>query len=61
EIKLTIVATGFPTGDSFSDREDQVDRLLNEALNNDDSDLDLPPFLRRFSRARSRPNNSAPD
>jgi cell division protein FtsZ len=61
EIKLTIVATGFPTGDSFSDREDRVDRLLNEALNNDDSDLDLPPFLRRFSRARSRPNNSTPD
>jgi cell division protein FtsZ len=61
EIKLTIVATGFPTGDSYSDREDQVDRLLNEALNNDDSDLDLPPFLRRFSRARSKPNNSTPD
>jgi cell division protein FtsZ len=58
EIKLTIVATGFPTGDSYSDREDQVDRLLNEALNNDDADLDLPPFLRRFSRARTRPNNT---
>jgi len=58
EIKLTIVATGFPTGDSYSDREDQVDRLLNEALSNDDSDLDLPPFLRRFSRARTRPNNT---
>jgi cell division protein FtsZ len=58
EIKLTIVATGFPTGDSYSNREDQVDRLLNEALSNDDSDLDLPPFLRRFSRARTRPNNT---
>ena len=62
EIKLTIVATGFPTGDTFTDREEQVDRLLQDALNNDDSDLDLPPFLRRFSsRARSRPNNGLPD
>ena len=25
EIKLTIVATGFPTGDTFTDREEQVD------------------------------------
>ena len=62
EIKLTIVATGFPTADTLTDREEQVDRLLQDALNNDDSDLDLPPFWRRFSsRARSRPNNGLPD
>ena len=61
EIKITIVATGFPTGDTYTDREDQVDRLLSEALSNDDSDLDLPPFLRRLSRARSRPNNGLLD
>ena len=62
EIKLTIVATGFPTADTLTDREEQVDRLLQDALNNDDSDLDLPPFLSRFSsRARSRPNNGLPD
>lgn len=61
EIKITIVATGFPTGDTYTDREDQVDRLLKEALSNDDSDLDLPPFLRRLSGVRSRPNNGLLD
>lgn len=60
EIKLTIVATGFPTGDTFTDKEEQVDRLLSEALSNDDSDLDLPPFLRRY-RTRTRRNNNSPD
>jgi len=47
EIKLTIIATGFPTGEVFSDHEDHVDRLLSEALNDENSNLDLPPFLRR--------------
>ncbi|MCH7802344.1 MAG: cell division protein FtsZ [Chloroflexi bacterium] len=61
EIKITIVATGFPTADTYADREEQVDRLLNEALSNDDSDLDLPPFLRRLSRVRAQTNNGILD
>ena len=59
EIKLTIIATGFPADDSFMEREAQIDRLLTEALaSGDDSDLDLPPFLRRYSKARSRNNGN---
>ncbi len=59
EIKLTIVATGFPTGDAFTEQEAQIDRILSEALaSGDESDLDLPPFLRRFGRARMRTNGN---
>ncbi len=55
EIKLTIIATGFPTKDTVNENEAQIDRILSEALaSNDQSDLDLPPFLRQNSRARSR-------
>ena len=54
EIKLTIVATGFPVGESFGERQDSIDRILAEALaNGDEHDLDLPPFLRRQARAAS--------
>ena len=52
EIKLTIVATGFPVGESFGDKQDSIDRILAEALaSGDEHDLDLPPFLRRQARA----------
>lgn len=59
EIKLTIVATGFQAEDSFNEQDAQIDRLLSEALSNgNEGDLDLPPFLRRFSRARMRTNGN---
>lgn len=57
EVKLTIVATGFPTEGNADEREAQVDRMLAEALENGSAgerDIDLPPFLRRYSRARAR-------
>ncbi len=54
EIKLTIIATGFPSAQEYSDREDRVDRILNDALSGEDTELDLPPFLRRYSRTRVR-------
>ena len=50
EIKLTVIATGFPTVESLEEREDQVLTLLEDALNEDESDLDLPPFMRRQAR-----------
>ncbi len=58
ELKITIIATGFPSGEGFGDKEDQVDRLLSEVLKSDESELDLPPFLRRYSRARARMENN---
>jgi cell division protein FtsZ len=54
EIKLTIIATGFPTENTIDEREAQIDKMLSEALESGgDRDLDLPPFLRRYSRARN--------
>ena len=56
---LTIVATGFQTEESYEGQDDHIDRLLADALTNgNESDLDLPPFLRRFSRARMRANSN---
>ena len=54
EIKLTIIATGFPTTENLQEREDNVAQMLRDALANDNGELDLPPFLRRFSRSRSK-------
>ena len=56
EIKLTIIATGFPTSDTLLEREEHINALLQDALVNDETDLDLPPFLRRYT-AKSRRNN----
>ena len=47
EIKLTVIATGFPTPETMDEREDHVIDLLRDALTNDDAELDIPPFLRR--------------
>ena len=55
EIKLTIIATGFPTTETVQEREDHVSQMLRDALSSEDSDLDLPPFLRRFTKARNKP------
>ena len=54
EIKMTIIATGFPTMEMLDEQEDHIKRLLKDALNQDDTDLDLPPFLRRFTKNGSQ-------
>lgn len=58
ELKITIIATGFPSGEDFGDKDDQIDRLLSEALTNNENELDLPPFLRRYSRSRAHMANN---
>lgn len=52
EVKLTVIATGFPTPDNMRQKEDQIKALLKDALGNDDAEIDLPPFLRRISKYR---------
>ena len=52
EIKLTVIATGFPTQENIHDRNDDLNEMLREALGGDDAELDLPPFLRRLSKYR---------
>ena len=58
EIKLTIIATGFPSPETAHEHEDHMAQMLREALSNGDgSELDVPPFLRRYSKVRSSTNN----
>ena len=52
EIKLTIIATGFPTSESMQESEEHIADMLRDALSGDGSQLDVPPFLRRYSKAR---------
>ena len=49
EIKLTVIATGFPTSDTIQG-DDNLQDILSEALSHDESELDIPPFLRRIAR-----------
>ena len=58
EIKLTIVATGFPTVESMQERETQIQNMLEDVLEGDETDLDIPPFLRRYSMSRNNNNGS---
>ena len=58
EIKLTIIATGFPTPETLHEREEQIESMLKGALANDGSEVDLPPFLRRYSKERSQPSTN---
>jgi cell division protein FtsZ len=57
EIKLTVIATGFPTAASLQEKDDQLKELLEESVSGEDTDLDLPPFLRRLSKYRSVSGN----
>tara|TARA_B100001245_G_C22863009_1_gene414994 strand:+ start:201 stop:1283 length:1083 start_codon:yes stop_codon:yes gene_type:complete len=50
EVKLTVIATGFPTADNMQDKEEELKKLLAGALTSGDTDVDLPPFLRRVSK-----------
>ncbi|MEE2885234.1 MAG: cell division protein FtsZ [Chloroflexota bacterium] len=60
EVKLTIIATGFPTPDNIEDRESKMTDFLNEALSSGgEVELDLPPFLRRFSKRSNKPTEAA--
>ena len=56
EIKLTIIATGFPTTETLQEREDHINQMLQEALDGDGNQLDVPPYLRRYSTMRKRQN-----
>ena len=60
EIKLTIIATGFASGELAFDRDEQLKNLLEEALPQDGEHrnipdflrIDLPPVLRRHTKVR---------
>lgn len=57
EVRVTIIATGLPTVDTGTLRDDDISEFLRQALG-DESDLDLPPFLRASHQASTSPGLS---
>ena len=53
EIKLTVVATGFPTPESEVAESERVNQILRDALNGESAEIDIPPFLRRITKKHS--------
>ncbi len=54
EVKITIIATGFPDADTMIPNEDFLFSQLEMASVNGSDDLDIPPFLRRLPTLKRR-------
>ena len=54
EVRITIIATGFPAADALIPNEDFLFSQLEMATVNGSEDLDVPPFLRRLPTLRRR-------
>ena len=55
EVKVTMVAAAFPIPqDVLAQRDENIRRLLQESVPEEDEDLDIPSFLRRQAAQRSR-------
>ncbi|SVB30238.1 uncharacterized protein METZ01_LOCUS183092, partial [marine metagenome] len=53
EIKMTIIATGFPSAEASAEQEAAATAALGEVMSDDEA-IDLPPFLRHHRSARRR-------
>ena len=53
EVKLTLIATGFPSDEVNLEREEQAKAALSEIIE-DDEKMSMPPFLRHHPSARRR-------
>jgi cell division protein FtsZ len=51
EVRVTIIATGLPTVEAGTLRDDSISEFLRQALG-EESELDLPPFLRTNRRTK---------
>ena len=58
EVKLTLIATGFPSDELNTEREEEAKAALSEIIN-DEERMSLPPFLRHHPSARRRPRTAA--
>ena len=55
EVKVTMVAASFPVLEhSVEERDEELRRLLKDAIPEDGEDLDIPSFLRRQSAQRTK-------
>ena len=53
EVKMTIIATGFPSAEASAEQEAAAATALGEIMSDDEA-IDLPPFLRHHRSARRR-------
>jgi cell division protein FtsZ len=53
EVKMTIIATGFPSAEASAEKDAAVTAALSDVLGDEEA-LDLPPFLRHHRSARRR-------
>ena len=53
EVTITLIATGFPSGNETTDRHNQL-KIHNNgfAKSSEESGLEIPPFLRRNTTAK---------
>jgi cell division protein FtsZ len=58
EVKMTVIATGFPGADGETDQQQLLAAQLKDVLANE-GQLDLPPFLRNRRSAYARTRNGA--
>jgi cell division protein FtsZ len=58
EVKMTIIATGFPGADGLADQQQVLAEQLKHVLGDEDA-LELPPFLRNRRAAFGRTRNGA--
>ena len=58
EVKLTLIATGFPSDEINLEREEQAKAALSEIIE-DEEKMSMPPFLRHHPSARRRSRISA--
>ncbi len=58
EVKLTVIATGFPPAEAWVEKEKEDRTALRDVLG-DQSSMDIPPFLRSHPAARRRTTRSA--
>jgi len=53
EVKITIIATGFSSKESFLPKDEHISQLIMEAIHSE-AELDIPPFLRMQNGNRRR-------
>ena len=53
DVKITIIATGFSSEETFMPRDEHISQLIMSAIQ-DEAELDIPPFLRRPGNSKRR-------
>ncbi len=57
EVKITIIATGFASEETFISQDEHISQLIMSAIH-DEAELDVPPFLRKRNGIGMPPTNT---